>query len=155
MLVVATFALAACTSRDKIETAGGEVGSTLSDITVRDYDLDMDMMRKWVAGMRALGAAAEHDSSLAAAISSNGNETMTESIAKLEGNSKAADILRQAGITARDYVMTMTAYLQAAMVEAAARANPPGKAPTDVNPKNGEFIRAHHDELVNLLKSTP
>ena len=147
-------AVAACTSREKVvvDSAGGEVSPALTDVNVHDYDLDMDKMRKWVASMKALMTAAKQDSSLAAAITLNGNETMTQSIAKLEGNSKVTDILRHAGITARDYVMTMTAYLQAAMVDAAARAVPPGKAPEGVNPKNVEFIRTHHDELVELLK---
>ena len=80
-------------------------------------------------------------------------ETTQQTIAKLEGSTAARDILGKAGLSPREYVTTMTAYLQAAMVDAAQRANPQGKAPTDVNQKNVDFIREHRAELEPLLKN--
>lgn len=155
---LAIMALAACSSGDTASRAGGEVGASaaatprLTDVSVHEYDLDMDKVRKWLGGMDALMTAARQDSSVAAAIASNGNETTGQTIAKLEGNAKAREILTAAGLSPREYVMTMTAYLQAAMVDAAERASPPGKAPSEVNRKNVDFVREHRAELEPLVK---
>ena len=151
-------ALAACSYGDKSANANADVGNTasatpmLTDVNVRDYDLDMDKVQKWLGGMDALLSAAKTDSSVARAVASSGNETTQQTIAKLEGNASARDILSKAGLSPRDYVMTMTAYLQAAMVDAAQRANPQGKAPADVNQKNVDFIQKHRAELEPLIK---
>ena len=160
LIASAMLAIAACKDRYS-NSAGGEVGSTtssagprLTDVDVSNYDLDMDNVRKWLAGMEALMTAAKADSAVAAAVASNGQETTQQSIAKLEGNERAREILRQAGLSPREYVMTMTAYLQAAMADAAERATPPGKAPNDVNPKNVEFIRQHRAELEPLISKS-
>jgi hypothetical protein len=40
------------------------------------------------------------------------------------------------------------------MADAAERATPPGKAPSDVNPKNVEFIRQHRAELEPLISKS-
>ena len=158
--ITALLAVTACSGRDSSSNANGEVGNTasaavtpkLTDVNVRDYDLDMDRVRKWLDGMNALMAAAKQDSSVASAIASNGNETSQQTIAKLEGSATARDVLSKAGLSPREYVTTMTAYLQAAMVDAAQRANPQGKAPADVNQKNVEFIREHRAELEPLIR---
>ena len=156
LTAVAALALAACSQKTTDHSAGGEVGATtttnLTDVDVAGYDLDMDKMRKWLAGLDGLTAAASQDSSVAAAIASSGNETTTQSIAKLEGNARAREILDKAGISPRDYVMTMSAFLRAAMADAAQSASPDGKAPNDVYPKNVEFIRAHRAELGPMLR---
>jgi len=159
-LTIAALSVAACASRDSDHSAGGDVGSTASafsggpkliDVDVRNYELDMEHVRKWLAGMEALMSAAKSDTSIAAAVASNGQETTQQSIAKLDANDRARELLRQAGLTPREYVLTMTAYLQAATADAAQRASPPGKAPSDVNPKNVEFIRDHRSELEPLI----
>jgi hypothetical protein len=150
--------LAACSSKDTSASANGDVADSasavpkLTDVNVQSYDLDMDKVQKWLGGMAALMSAAKTDSSVAAAVASNGNETTQQTIAKLEGNATARDLLNKAGLSPRDYVMTMTAYLQAALADAAQTANPPGKAPADVNQKNVDFIRQHRAELEPLIK---
>src|SRR5438034_1237007 len=113
MMILAAI-MAACGSNATDRTSNGEVtrrGGTsavnLTDVDVRDYELNMDKVRKWVAGMDALMSAALQDSSVAAAIASSGNETTRQTIARLEANARARDILDRAGLSAKDYVMTM------------------------------------------------
>jgi len=156
VLMAALSAAAVACSNGRSEEAGGEVASaarpSLTDVDVADYELDMDKVKKWLNGMTALMTAAKQDSSVAAAIASNGNEKSSETIARMDANPKVKDILDKAGISARDYVLTMSAYLRAAMADAAATASPKGMAPNRVNEDNVEFIRKHRAELEPLLK---
>lgn len=154
--LIAALATAVACSKGGSETSGGEVAAAalpnLTDVDVADYDLDMDKVRKWLNGMAALMSAAKQDSTMAAAIASNGNEKSSETIARMEANPKVKEILDKSGISARDYVLTMSAYLRAAMADAAATSSPKGLAPARVNEDNVEFIRKHRAELEPLLK---
>ncbi|HEU4995490.1 MAG TPA: hypothetical protein VFT29_11760 [Gemmatimonadaceae bacterium] len=153
VLVAATLGLLACKSR-KTETSGGEVApptGRITEVDVSHFNLDMGKMRRWALGARSLAIAAQQDPSLAAAMATSGNEPVSQSITKLQRNSRAREILKGVGLTPREYVMIGTAYMQASLAAAAARANPPGMPPAGTNPRNVEFVQTHREQLDKLV----
>lgn len=65
-------------------------------------------------------------------------------IAKLESNPIVMRELRKAGLSAKDYVWTSLAYLQAGMMA------PNAEVAQGENPQNVEFVTANQAELVKL-----
>jgi len=126
------------------------VEPTANDIS--NYKLDMDKMRKYSAAIRGFATIAKTDSSAADAMSSKANESTAQMIAKLEANPTAMQVLNQAGLSAKDYVWTTAAWLQAAMTQGVREANPDAKLPEGHNPQNVEFIRRHKAELEAMTK---
>jgi len=148
----------ACSDRGHTAQSGGEVvagtagGPVLVDARVEDVKLDMPAVRNWFAAMRTLMSGAETDASLQGAVRSEGNETTQQTIAKLESSEKARAILHHYDLSPRDYVLTMTALLQAVAAEGALRADTPGALPPGVSRENVQFVREHRAELEPLLQ---
>lgn len=151
--------LAGCTTKDSPRVAGDttavvqaapEAEPTANDIS--DYRLDMDRMQRYSAALRGFVALARTDSAAAEAMASNSNESTAQMIAKIEASPSAMKVLRDARLTAKEYVWITAAYLQAAMTEAALEANPNAKLPAGQNRQNVEFVRAHKAELEELTR---
>ncbi len=166
-LVLAGFTLLACTAKDASQNATADTSAgvaaspaatsaqagepTANDIS--NYTLDMDKMRKWANAMKGLAAVARTDSDAAAAMEAGSdNESTAQTIARIESNPVGRNVLRQANLSARDYVMITAAYLQAGMTEGLLSSNPQAKLPEGQNPKNVEFYKAHKTELEQMAK---
>jgi hypothetical protein len=165
LVVTAAFVIAACAKKDSATadtTAAGAASAATAVASsapagepsandVSNYDLNMDRMRKWVAAMKGFSAEAQRDSTAAAAIAMDAGASTAQMIAGLERNPIAKRVLRQAGLSARDYVWTTAAYMQAAMT-AGVMEMPNAKAPEGMNMKNIEFVKAHNAELEKMMK---
>ncbi len=119
---------------------------------VSNYRLDMDKMRKWTTAIKGFTALGPQDSAALAAMDMGSNEPTSVMIAKIESNPVAREVLRKAGISAKDYVWIMAAYVQAGMTEAVLSSSPEAKVPEGQNPQNVQFVRSHRAELEELMK---
>jgi hypothetical protein len=154
----------ACTPKDSApaaSTAGADTSAaspastpgaepTANDIS--NYKLDMGKMSKYSAAIRGFASLARTDSAAAEAMSSNANESTAQMIAKLEATPAAMKVLRDAGLSAKDYVWITAAWLQAAMTQGVLAANPDAKLPEGQSTQNIEFIKAHKAELEAMTK---
>ncbi len=168
-LSVASLALAAllagCTAKDAGRTdtsgaaaapsAGAEVpASSSAEPTaneISNYKLDMDKMRKYGAAIKGFQSLSSADSAAAEAVASEPNQSTAQTIARIESSPVAMKVLRDAGLSAKDYVWITAAYLQGAMTAAMLEANKDAKMPEGQNPQNVEFVRAHRAELEGML----
>jgi hypothetical protein len=165
LFITATFVIAACSSKDSAYKADtGAVASAPSGDAaasapagepsandVSNYELNMDRMRKWVAAMKGFAAEAKRDSVAAEAMAMDQNASTAQLIANLERHPMAKKVLGQVGLSARDYVWTTAAYMQAAMT-AGLMQMPGAKAPEGMNMKNVEFVKAHNAELEQMMR---
>jgi hypothetical protein len=165
LIIIAALVLAACAKKDAAtvdttasgappvataETAPALVGEpTANDVS--NYELSMDRMRKWIAAMKGFAAEAKRDSTAASAMQMDQNASTSQMIANLERHPLAKRVLSQAGLSARDYVWTTAAYMQAAMT-AGVMQMPGAKAPEGMNMKNVEFVKAHNAELETMMR---
>ena len=111
------------------------------------YTLDMDKIQKLTTFMKNAAAYKKSHPGEEIEISMDASDNLETSIQKIEANATARELLQKSGLTARDYVMTIGAYLGAGMTAAMLEANPNAKIPEGVNPANVEFIRTHRTEL--------
>jgi hypothetical protein len=163
--MTAALALAACSKKDTatvdtaalaaagtpaISPSAGPAGEPSAN-DVSNYELNMDRMRKWVAAMKGFAAESKRDSTAAAAMAMDQGASTAQMIARLETHPLAKRVLSQAGLSARDYVWTTAAYLQAAMM-AGVMQMPNAKAPEGMNMKNVEFVKTHNAELETMMK---
>ena len=109
------------------------------------YELTMDNMKKLATAMQALK---NKDSE----VEMNDDDSLDQTVAKIKGNAAAMAALQKAGMSPRDYVLTLTSYLQAGMVVAAQKVDATYKTPPDVSAKNVAFIKAHRAELEQMSK---
>lgn len=158
-LSITTFS--ACTAKEstKSDTAAVAAPATapLAEPTANDisnYRLDMDRMRRYSKALQGFALLARADSAAADAMASNSNESTVQMIAKLENSPAAMKVLRDAGLTAKDYVWTTAAWIQAAMTEAMLESNKNAKLPEGQNPQNLEFVKTHKAELDSLSRLT-
>ena len=154
--------IVACSSRDSSRAASGDTASsaatpiaaerepTANDIA--DYRLDMDKMKKYSAAMKGLAALAKTDSAASGAMGTHANETTAQTIARIESSPAAVRVLKDVGLTPRDFVWITAAWLQAAMTQAVLESSPQSKLPPGQNPQNVEFLRAHRAELEAMTK---
>jgi hypothetical protein len=125
---------------------------TANDIS--NYKLDMDKMQKYSAAMTSLSALAKTDTSVAEAMGTHTDERTEQTITRLESNPRAVKVLKEAGLSAKDYVWITAAWLQAAMTAAAIEANKNAKLPEGQSTQNVEFVKAHKAELETLMKES-
>lgn len=158
LLVIASFSLA-CSSKDSPPESAtsvyGPAASATAEPTANDisnYELDMDKMRKWAAAIKGFSALSAQDTAALAAMDMGSNSPTSVMIAKIEANPVARDVLTKAGISAKDYVWTMAAYLQAGMTEAVLSSSPNSTLPEGQNRHNVDFVRTHKAELEQLMK---
>jgi len=169
LALVAALALAACTAKDakdasNVATTSGDTpvvaaapatpasSAEPTSAEISNYPLDMDKMRKMATTMKYLGEAAQSDPAAADVARIGNDESTAQTIAKLEGNASARAALQKAGWSARDYVWTTAAYLQAGMTQGILASTPGAKAPAGQSMKNVEFLRAHSREIDKLLE---
>lgn len=163
-IAVLALASAACGPKDSnSETtpasaaATGE-GSSASPVSsaepmtseVSNYTLDMDKMRKLVNTSKYVEDAKKRDPSLDESLEMGSGTTNAQIIATLESNPATRDALRKAGWSARDYLLTMAAFLQAGITQEMLASSPGGKLPEGHNPKNIEFLKANKTELKRM-----
>jgi hypothetical protein len=111
----------------------------------------MDKMRRYAAAAKALDEESKRNPSVVIDVNL-GNEPISESIATVERNDMVTDVLKRAGTTPTEFVMTMAAYLQAATTSAALDADPNARVPAGQNAENVEFVRAHRAEIEKLMR---
>jgi hypothetical protein len=152
-VAVAGLLLIAC-SKDK---PAATVDTTATATIVRDatsdlrtYTLDMDKMRRYTAAAKLLEEESKKNPSVVIDVNL-GNEPVSESIATVERNDFVSDVLKRAGTTPKEFVMTMAAYLQAATTSAALDADTNARVPAGQNADNVEFVRAHRAEIDKLM----
>lgn len=157
-LALAGVALA-CSSKDSPPESAtsvyGPAASATSEPTaneISNYELDMDKMRKWATAIKGFSALSAQDTAALAAMDMGSNSPTSVMIAKIEANPVARDVLSKAGISAKDYVWTMAAYLQAGMTEAVLSSSPNATLPEGQNRHNVDFVRTHKAELEQLMK---
>lgn len=145
--------LSACGSDDRPVAAADTTTTIVRDATsdLRTYTLDMDKMRRYAAAAKALDEESKRNPSLVIDVNI-GEEPTAESIATVERNDFVTDLLKRAGTTPRDFVMTMVAYLQAATTSAALDANPSARIPANQNADNVEFVRARRAEIAKIMR---
>lgn len=151
---------AACTSKDAAPTdsaagpAAGQVVSgaepTANDIS--NYKLDMDKMRRYAATIKGFQNLSASDSAAAEAMSTGANESTAQMIAKLERNPIVMRVLRDNGLSARDYVWITAAWLQAAMTQGILESSPEAKMPEGQNPQNVEFLEANRAAIEGMMR---
>lgn len=150
--VVAVFPIAC--SKDKPAATTDSAASTtiVRDATsdLRTYTLDMDKMRRYAAAAKLLDEESKKNPSVVIDVNL-GNEPVSESIATVERNDFVTDVLKRAGTTPSEFVMTMAAYLQAATTSAALDADTNARVPSGQNAENVEFVRAHRAEIDKLM----
>lgn len=156
-------ALAACTAKPDPASEGATASAapaaapaaasparpdnpTSEDIS--NYPLDMDKMRKLATTM-SLTADAEKRGERFNAKASN-DETAGQTIARLEGDAKLRAILGKVGWSARDYVWTTAAMLQASMLDATLAADPSAIVPPGHSRRNIDFVREHKAEIEKM-----
>lgn len=163
LMVAALFTVAACGTKDKSADTTVVAASDASDASassgaeptpndISNYTLDMDKMRRLGAAMQGFAAAAKVDSTSVEALGRESNETTAQTIAKLEASPTARRVLRDAGLSAKDYVWITAAWWQAAFAEGLIASSPDAKLPEGQNPKNIEFLKAHKQELEQIAK---
>jgi len=145
--------LSGCGPDDKPVAAADTTTTIVRDATsdLRTYTLDIDKMRRYAAAAKALDEESQRNPSLVIDVNI-GKEPVSESIATVERNDFVTDLLKRAGTTPRDFVMTMAAYLQAATTSAALDANPNARIPAGQNADNVEFVRARRAEIDKVMK---
>lgn len=144
----------ACGSDEKPAAASDTTTTIVRDATASDlrtYTLDMDKMRRYAAAAKALDEESQRNPSVVIDVDI-GKEPISESIATVERNDFVTDLLKRAGTTPRDFVMTMGAYLQAATTSAALDANPNARIPAGLSADNVEFVRARRAEIDKLMR---
>ncbi|HYN81337.1 MAG TPA: hypothetical protein VES88_07535 [Gemmatimonadaceae bacterium] len=143
----------ACGTDDKRAAAADTTTTIVRDATTSDlrtYTLDMDKMRRYAAAAKALDDESKRNPSVVIDVNI-GKEPISESIATVERNDFVTDLLKRAGTTPRDFVMTMGAYLQAATTSAALDANPNARIPEGQNADNVEFVRSRRVEIDKIM----
>ena len=143
----------ACSSKDKPAAVADSSATIVRDATstdIRTYTLDMDKMRRYAAAAKALDEESKKNPSVVIDVNL-GNEPISQSIATVERNDFVTAVLKRAGTTPREFLMTMAAFLQAATTSAALDADPNARTPADQNTDNVEFVRAHRAEIDQLM----
>jgi hypothetical protein len=121
--------------------------------TMASYTLDMDKIQKLTAFMKNAAAYKQSHPGRDIDVSLDASDNLDTSIRKIEANATARELLEKSGLTARDYVLTISAYLGAGMTAAMLDTNPNAKIPEGVNPQNVEFIRTHKTELDQIKQA--
>jgi hypothetical protein len=142
--------LIAC-SKDKPAVAS-DTTTIVRDATsdLRTYSLDMDKMRRYAAAAKLLDEESKKNPAVVIDVNI-GNEPISESIATVERNDFVTDVLKRAGTTPSEFVMTMAAFLQAATASAALDADTNARISAGQNAENVEFVRAHRAEIDKLM----
>jgi|SRR5687767_6690933 len=169
LLIPQLVLFSACSSKDAAPEAAGtsETASPASaaatDIPVTagpeptatelsNYKLDMDKMRRFTAAMRGFTEASKKDSTLAIGMSTGSGASTEQLITTIENNRLARNVLRRAGLSAKEYVWITGAWLQAAMTAGIMEASPQAKLPEGQNPQNIEFLKANKAEIEAMMK---
>jgi alpha-beta hydrolase superfamily lysophospholipase len=144
----------ASTSADSATVAPAVATSPSNDnATMASYTLDMVKIQKLTAFMKNAAAYKKSHPGQDIDVSLDASDNLDTSIQKIEANATARELLEKSGLTARDYVLTISAYLGAGMTAAMLDTNPNAKIPEGVNPQNVEFIRTHKTELDQIKQA--
>ena len=157
-------ALAACSSKDTPPAASDsaavaatpEASSSMAGEPtpneISNYKLDMDKMRKYAAAMKGFQSLGKQDSMALEAVGSSSNESTAQTIVRIESSPIAMRVLRDADLSAKDYVWITAAWLQAAMTQGILETSKEARLPEGQNPQNIEFLKAHKAELDAITK---
>lgn len=168
IVVVAAFSLSGCSSKDSADSAATTPAAKSTNIAaltsptaptgdptaaeISNYPLDMNKMDRWMAVLRGFAMEAKNDSAMRDVGRIDANVPMASSIQRLESNPRAARVLSSSGMSARDYVMTTAAYLQAVMTASLLKSQPGFKVPAGQSTANIDFLNQHGAELDAKMK---
>ncbi|HEX2168050.1 MAG TPA: hypothetical protein VHG09_12525 [Longimicrobiales bacterium] len=151
-------AAAAPLSQPSIAGAGDD-----ADIAeIQDYEFTMDDLHRWSEATVALQRLAESNPQLGAAFEQeeSGNQDLDDSIdmmtERIENVPEATDVIEDAGLSPREYVVIFWAMLQTGMAQfsIAQGANPDEVArEMRVNPANLEFMKEHEAEIAEMRRT--
>ena len=133
--------------------APASTGDDLADVAA--YELTMERMDRFFAVQRALGtrmAAMSPAEREAMDVASDADDSMEETVRKLEGNATMAAALREGGMSAREFTTFTAAMIQAGMAAAMLQTQPQANQDSlmremKVNPANVRFLRENEAEL--------
>ena len=150
--VVAVLLIACSKDKPAAAAADSALPTIVRDATndLRTYSLDMNKMRRYATAAKLLDEESKKNPSVVIDVNL-GNEPVSESIATVERNDFVTEVLKRAGTTPSEFVMTMAAYLQAATTSAALDADTNARVPAGQNAANVEFVRAHRAEIDKLM----
>ncbi|MGH9419255.1 MAG: hypothetical protein ACRD3J_04715 [Thermoanaerobaculia bacterium] len=151
--------LGACSAKDNSSAASaGAAASSVATASdpgsndISNYTLDMDKMNRWINTMKAIGSEVKKDTTVAAAVSMDDDKSVDQSVAKLEANPGARRALASSGMSAREFVMTSLAYVQAAMTAGMMTSVPNYKVPAGQNMQNVEFYKQHGEFFSKAMR---
>ena len=133
--------------------APASTGDDLADVSA--YELTMDRMDRFYAVQRALGtrmAAMSPAEREALDIASDADDSIDDTVRKLEGNATMAAALRDAGMSAREFTVLTAAIMQSGMAAAVLQMRPEANQDSlmremKVNPANVRFLRENEATL--------
>lgn len=179
MICTAGFAfitIAACTGKDApapgsagAATSGSTMAAGLSAAQLRaasgslaTYTLTVDNVTKVAQVMRTIRSLEKSDPALKAEWDkqdpSDNPKTIDEAVARVNSAPRAPEILKEAGISAHDYVYTTFAVMYASIAYEMKKAGQPVKSDklmAELNPTNVDFVAAHQKEIqaLNMVPS--
>jgi hypothetical protein len=151
-------ALAVTLSQPAAAAAQHAVDRSDWEAQVRAYRLTMDKITRTARANDLLYAMLKQDSSLAKRWEDQGSpldnsNTVDEAARRLDADPAAHRALSGAGISGRDYALTLMAYIQASLTAGLQDSKQLTKVPEGVPPENIAFVRAHRAELEKLKGS--
>jgi hypothetical protein len=159
LLLVAACASDADTAADSgaaapaAAAAPASAGDDLADVSA--YELTMERMDRFYAVQRALGtrmAAMSPAEREALDVASDADDSMDETVRRLEGNETMAAALRDGGMSAREFTLLTAAIMQSGMAAAVLQMQPQANQDSlmremKVNPANVRFLRENEAAL--------
>ena len=162
---VAVFSIAACAGKDA-PAAGAAAGTTTTGPSAAQvaadahalatYPLTEDHVTKVAQVMRTIQSLEKSDPALRAEWEnhgqSSGPQTVDDAVARVNSAPRAPQILKDAGISAHDYVYTTFALMYASVAYQMKKAGQPNseKLTSQVNPANVDFVATHQKEIQAL-----
>lgn len=122
---------------------------------ISDYRLTIEAVRKWAKAAKGLKRLEEKYPELEDAGDVSDSASLDEMAAFLHGIPDARDVIENAGLDTREYLVVTFAFAQATMAQwVIGQGTPPEKvaAEMSINPANLAFIEKHKAELQAISK---
>lgn len=116
------------------------------------YKLTHDNIKRLRVALRALVDLVEKSPQIAQQMGGPEQETLDQAINRIESNPTFAGVLKDAGISARDYLLSSVAVVMADAVRQALKSDPKSPMPPEVPPENLAMVEAHDAEVTAVLK---
>lgn len=170
-MAFAALTIAACAGKDAPAAASNSSASAPSSATASEvatqvaaasgslstYEITTDNVTKVTQVMRTIDKLEKTDPALKAAWdqqNENSNpKTIDDAVARVQSAPRAPEILKEAGISAHDYVYTTFALMYASVAYQLKKSGRPVTAPQlvgQINPANVDFVATHQKEIAAM-----